>query len=392
MSSSKDEDEEHLKNISDSVVVTTTANTGVAIRLAVESVKLVQPTLAAIQGRIIIKKEKEQENNASKVAHWFSPKEPCNVFVRKKSDINRLADFIVQVQVTAAAVEKNEEDESYDDERPHVAGQNLSTGRWVNVQDKCVQIQFLTPLTKRIERNRRGAKLLECEALLDLYTATTSYKFESPQIPYDNVPSSSDVPQEDPAIFRMHDKAQRHVLFAKWIVKMYGIKLLSKGAVLDVAGGKGDLSMALLDEGVPLVVLLDPEPRISWQQQQQTQKEDKENDKRKRIHVLAYALEDDGANLPIKEQEILMTCSMVVGMHPDQATEAIIDLAGRLKIPFALLPCCVMPSLFSKRIFQGLPVRSYRSFCQYLQSKQEDIQVDYLPFLGRNLILYNTPR
>ncbi|KXZ53943.1 hypothetical protein GPECTOR_6g861 [Gonium pectorale] len=47
--------------------------------------------------------------------------------------------------------------------------------------------------------------------------------------------------------------------------------------------------------------------------------------------------------------ELLRNCSLVVGLHPDQATEAILDFALQGGKPFALLPCCVFPRLFPGR-------------------------------------------
>ena len=40
---------------------------------------------------------------------------------------------------------------------------------------------------------------------------------------------------------------------------------------------------------------------------------------------------------------------VAVGMHPDQATEAIVDFAAKYNKPFALVPCCVFPVLFPHR-------------------------------------------
>jgi hypothetical protein len=84
-------------------------------------------------------------------------------------------------------------------------------------------------------------------------------------------------------------------------------------------------------------------------------------------------------------------------MHPDQATEAIVDTALRLNVPFAVLPCCVMPSLFPNRRKKGRngkvgdPVRSYSRFCEYLLDKApegESFHVDHLPFVGRNKVIF----
>lgn len=61
---------------------------------------------------------------------------------------------------------------------------------------------------------------------------------------------------------------------------------------------------------------------------------------------------------------------LVVGFHPDQATEAAVDLALALRVPFAVVPCCVFPSLFPhRRTREGKPVASYDEFVEYLRAK-----------------------
>jgi hypothetical protein len=82
-------------------------------------------------------------------------------------------------------------------------------------------------------------------------------------------------------------------------------------------------------------------------------------------------------------------CDVLVGMHPDQATEPIIDAALRLNKPFAVVPCCVFPDLFPERVgVDGAPVRSYAQFLEYLRSKDPGIETAYLPFQGRSRVLY----
>ena len=54
----------------------------------------------------------------------------------------------------------------------------------------------------------------------------------------------------------------------------------------------------------------------------------------------------------------------------DQATEAAVDLALALRVPFAVVPCCVFPSLFPhRRTREGKPVASYDEFVEYLRAK-----------------------
>ena len=54
-----------------------------------------------------------------------------------------------------------------------------------------------------------------------------------------------------------------------------------------------------------------------------------------------------------------------------------------------------MPSLFPNRVqkrYNNDPVRSYSAFCQYLLDmapSNETFEVDYLPFVGRNKVIFS---
>ncbi|KAL7482289.1 hypothetical protein ACHAW6_007954 [Cyclotella cf. meneghiniana] len=90
--------------------------------------------------------------------------------------------------------------------------------------------------------------------------------------------------------------------------------------------------------------------------------------------------------------EALRSLDLIVGFHPDQATEAAIDLAILLRIPFAVVPCCVFPSEFSNRIFNGNVVKSYDDFLKYLLKKHDKIRTSRLPFIesdtAKSIVLY----
>eukprot|EP01046_Picozoa_sp_COSAG06_P021000 COSAG06_NODE_1561_length_9104_cov_25.044309_1_plen_188_part_00 len=49
------------------------------------------------------------------------------------------------------------------------------------------------------------------------------------------------------------------------------------------------------------------------------------------------------------EPQLIASCAALVGLHPDEATEHIVDLALARSKPFAVVPCCVMPHLFPPR-------------------------------------------
>jgi hypothetical protein len=88
--------------------------------------------------------------------------------------------------------------------------------------------------------------------------------------------------------------------------------------------------------------------------------------------------------------ETFRDCSVIVGLHPDQAVEAIIDFALATNKPFAVLPCCVYSKEFPKRQLRGKPVRKYEELVEYLVAKAPtQIGIDILGFEGRNILLYS---
>eukprot|EP00957_Ditylum_brightwellii_P095210 7251403-Ditylum_brightwellii.AAC.1 len=231
-----------------------------------------------------------------------------------------------------------------------------------------------------MERNRKGTRIVECSRILCVQQDGDGHYFpihnddEYNEYIIDNTTTTSNINSS------INIKSQRHEIFARWLVDIYGETFLSQGSgVLDVAGGNGMISQTLHDMGVPST-LLDPKPRCSNPAP---------------FGVLPYALNGDGSDLTDRDDDdddvcdIVRNCSMICGLHPDQATEPIVTLALRLNVPFAILPCCVMPSLFPNRIQKrhGDPVRSYSAFCQYLLDmapEERKFEVAHLPFVGRN--------
>ncbi len=90
--------------------------------------------------------------------------------------------------------------------------------------------------------------------------------------------------------------------------------------------------------------------------------------------------------------ELLKSASCVLGMHPDQAAEHIVDFALSHNIPFALVPCCVYSKQFPKRkLPDGTLVKSYEQLLQHLRSKDKRIKQEDLPFEGKNIVLWFDP-
>ena len=95
---------------------------------------------------------------------------------------------------------------------------------------------------------------------------------------------------------------------------------------------------------------------------------------------------------------------LVVGFHPDQATDACIELAEELEVPVCIVPCCVFPSEFPNRKLEiqdgngeatTTRVRDYRQLLLYLQQKHPKLRKWSLEFheteTSRNVVLYTCP-
>ena len=111
--------------------------------------------------------------------------------------------------------------------------------------------------------------------------------------------------------------------------------------------------------------------------------------------------------------DLVARCSVVVGMHPDQATEALVDFALRHGKPFAIVPCCVhsKEARFANRTVAAVTperegegggedgdglgarparqaVRSFESYLRYLSAKAPGVLTATLPMRGRNTVVY----
>ena len=100
---------------------------------------------------------------------------------------------------------------------------------------------------------------------------------------------------------------------------------------------------------------------------------------------------------------VLQDCSIVIGLHPDGATDAIVDFALHMGKPFAILPCCVYRKTFThRRTPNGEQVRDYDDLLSYLEAKGGSesgagssgsggvIRRATLDFEGRNVVLFCT--
>ena len=73
---------------------------------------------------------------------------------------------------------------------------------------------------------------------------------------------------------------------------------------------------------------------------------------------------------------------LLVAMHPDQATEDVVEVGLRHGIPFAVVPCCVFAHLDPRR------PTTYEGFLEHLASKNDGVKRTRLNFRGRDTVLF----
>jgi hypothetical protein len=135
--------------------------------------------------------------------------------------------------------------------------------------------------------------------------------------------------------------------------------------IADVASGKGGLHAALWTRGYKNVT--------SW-------------DKRKRNAKMRpgfrYGLFD--------HRNATRDYDLVIGMHPDEATDQIVMYAVKHRKPFLVCPCCIKPTA---SVFNG---SGYDEWVQHLLGLTTDaggwnIELIDLPMRGRNLVIAGKP-
>jgi hypothetical protein len=193
--------------------------------------------------------------------------------------------------------------------------------------------------------------------------------------------------------------------------------LSERHGVLDVAGGIGHLSMALGMAGIRSTVI-DPRPSVGLLNKRDRKMFRKALSASKRQSMSGeYCLpiqqfqvfrgwfgqpasgvdfsfrhpdeNPDDVQALAADHLLLKACTAIVALHPDEATEAIVDTAVANHIPFCIVPCCVFCRLYPHRQHNGKLVSTYEDLLDYLQAKDPSIQRSSLPFYGKNIVLWS---
>ena len=152
--------------------------------------------------------------------------------------------------------------------------------------------------------------------------------------------------------------SRRFQVFAQFISKQFPHQ---DTHIADVAGGKGDLQLALRELGYTNVTTFDKR-------------------KKKKI-TRGVRYQHRWFDTGVKQD-----FNLLLGMHPDEATDVIVVEAARRSIPFAIVPCCVMPNAIT---FWGQ--HNYRTWLSWLETNASKrghrVERFYLNIQGKNTVL-----
>jgi hypothetical protein len=197
--------------------------------------------------------------------------------------------------------------------------------------------------------------------------------------------------------------------------------LNSGSGVIDAAGGSGHVSMALGLLGVKSTIV-DPRENVGklpGKDRKVWNRSLRKSGVTQSFNVIPscvpiavpfeslrawFATKPDGVDTRFRhpDEETIEVCSedhyllenysAVVALHPDEATDLVVDMAIRKKVPFVIVPCCVFSRLFPNRRLRNSnqTVNTYDDLIRYLLEKDANIQQTILPFEGANIALWAT--
>lgn len=214
-------------------------------------------------------------------------------------------------------------------------------------------------------------------------------------------------------------KNLRAKIFATWLIQEFGPELLDN--VLDIAGGRGMLSIELALQQKTQCVVIDPlvrgkkkkvasvAPEIVVEEKEEERsnnsttfsssslypllssisKKDRKQLRKFKSPIPFHVAKPFSQNDVDEWRPVVQQSSCLVGLHPDECTEDILDVALRHEKSCAIVPCCVFPSLFPDReLKDGKKVIEYDSFLEYLLEKDDRLKIKTLGFKGRNKVIY----
>jgi len=208
--------------------------------------------------------------------------------------------------------------------------------------------------------------------------------------------SHKETPSKEPSVKTSVDvhgnnpKGLRSKVFASWIIQTFGCDLLKEGnGLLDIAGGKGQLSIELAIKGQIPCTIIDPMVRSSMFKKKEMKRLKKANSPIP-IHIPErFILNKDNYTTSDNIIANMGDYSCFIGLHADECTEDIVDAALHYKKSLAIVPCCVFPSFFPmRRLRNDRFVNSYDEFLCYLLEKDERLCRATLDFEGKNQVIY----
>jgi hypothetical protein len=157
---------------------------------------------------------------------------------------------------------------------------------------------------------------------------------------------------------------RRFDLFAKFIANLVPPGERGEIRVADVAAGKGALSWALREHGFRRITPFEPAPRRGGQ-----------------VRRLGIRVEDF-------EPSFARDFDLLVGMHPDAATDCILSGAALYRRMAVISPCCVKPNAWSFGGRRNSRVDWHRHLLA--RSKEEGLHLEMgeLRMTGANRIMW----
>ena len=175
-----------------------------------------------------------------------------------------------------------------------------------------------------------------------------------------------------------YNKSLRNSEFANFLVDKFGLENIKKGFVLDIAGGKGLVSFFLTTLYGIRCKIIDPRGASL------------PKSRRKELKKKKIQIEENRKMFTLDTcDELIKGCSLIIGMHPDEATVDIVDVALAKKINFAVVPCCVFHNKFpDRKLKSGKEVVEYPDIIQFILEKDSSLKIDFLNIKGRNKVIY----